>query len=325
MIVRQALGVAAAPGPCHATRAMRNDAGPLPILVAALGILVLTIMDGFIKVVAPHYPTAVTVLMRFIFGGLVATAVYVAMGMPKPSRETLRFAFIRGVFVVLSAGTFFAALGLLPLVEVIALSFLAPIVIAIFGRLFLGEVLHPSIFIGIALGTTGLVVMLGEQLLTVNHHSQSLLGIALVILSTFTYAASLILLRARAVVDPLPTLVLLQNWIPALYVLPVAGFVWVPPAMDHLWLFAGIGVLGAVGHVLLTWAFARASAARLGVVEYTALLWGAGIGYIWFAETPTLATLAGAALIVAGALAVGWAKKPAHAAPATDAVAPRRT
>jgi S-adenosylmethionine uptake transporter len=304
---------------------MRNDAGPLPILVAALGILVLSVMDGLIKAVAPHYPTAVTVLMRFVFGGIVATALYVLMGMPRPSRETLRFALLRGVFVVLSAGMFFAALGLLPLVEVIALSFLAPIVIAIFGRLFLGEALHRSIFAGIALGTAGLLVMLGEQLFAVGHRAESLLGIALVILSTFTYAASLILLRARAVVDPLPTLVLLQNWIPALYVLPAAGIVWVPPAMDHLWLFVGIGVLGAVGHILLTWAFARASAARLGVVEYTALLWAAGIGYVWFSEAPTLATLAGAALIIAGALAVGWARAPAVAAPASETAAPRRS
>jgi S-adenosylmethionine uptake transporter len=283
---------------------MRNDTGPIPILGAALGILFLSVMDGFIKSVAGTYPATVVVLMRFVFGGLVALAYYLAVGAPTIERATLRLALVRGVFVVVTAGMFFAALGMLPLVEVIALSFVAPIIIALFGRLFLGEAIGVGAVLGIVLGSAGVVVMLAEQFLGVR--SGNLTGVVLVLLSTVTYAASLIILRKQATRDPLPVLVLLQNWIPAFYILPLALWQWTPLATPDISAFVAIGVLGALGHVAMTWAFARATAARLGVVEYTALVWAALIGFVWFGEVPTLATLAGACLIVIGAVSVSW-------------------
>jgi S-adenosylmethionine uptake transporter len=48
-------------------------------------------------------------------------------------------------------------------------------------------------------------------------------------------------------------------------------------------------------------AYAKAEAARLATLEYTALLWASLFGFAFFGEVPTAATLAGAALIVAGA------------------------
>jgi drug/metabolite transporter (DMT)-like permease len=112
-------------------------------------------------------------------------------------------------------------------------------------------------------------------------------------------------LRARAAKDPLPVIVLLQNWVPALLIAPVAAATWTMPSALQWAMFAMIGVLGAAGHVLLTWAFARATAARIGVVEYTVIVWAALIGYVFFAEIPALATLFGAVLIVFGAWMVG--------------------
>jgi S-adenosylmethionine uptake transporter len=63
-----------------------------------------------------------------------------------------------------------------------------------------------------------------------------------------------------------------------------------------------MGVLGVIGHVFMATAFAKAEAARLAPLEYTALIWAALFGYVAFAEVPTLATLAGGALIVGAAL-----------------------
>jgi drug/metabolite transporter (DMT)-like permease len=63
-----------------------------------------------------------------------------------------------------------------------------------------------------------------------------------------------------------------------------------------------MGFLGVIGHVLMATAFAKAEAARLAPLEYTALVWAALFGYVAFAEVPTMATLGGGALIVGAAL-----------------------
>jgi S-adenosylmethionine uptake transporter len=51
-------------------------------------------------------------------------------------------------------------------------------------------------------------------------------------------------------------------------------------------------------------AYARAEAARLAPLEYTALIWAALLGYAFFGEMPTIATVAGAAFIMVGAIVV---------------------
>jgi S-adenosylmethionine uptake transporter len=63
-----------------------------------------------------------------------------------------------------------------------------------------------------------------------------------------------------------------------------------------------MGVLGVIGHILMATAFAKAEAARLASLEYTALIWAALFGYAAFAEIPTVATLAGGLLIIGAAL-----------------------
>lgn len=283
---------------------MRNDAGPLPILVAALAVFLLTVMDGFIKSLTPSYPTIVLVTMRFLCGGVVALGVYLAMRAPRITGEAAKAAAIRAVFTIGSAGSFFAALGLLPLAEVIALTFLTPIVLAILGRVFLGEAIGRNVVVAIVLGSAGVFVMLQEQLRAVGAGDQSALGVGLAIFSCFTYAASMIILRSRAGKDPLAVIVLLQSWMPAFMIAPIASAFWVAPRLPDMVVFFVIGTLGTLGHLMLSWAFMRANATRLGVVEYTSLIWAAIIGYVWFTEVPSVWTLAGATLIVCGALAV---------------------
>ena len=53
---------------------------------------------------------------------------------------------------------------------------------------------------------------------------------------------------------------------------------------------------------IVTWAYARAEAQVLIPVEYTAFIWAAICGWVFFGEALTWPVLAGTALIVAGCL-----------------------
>jgi S-adenosylmethionine uptake transporter len=52
----------------------------------------------------------------------------------------------------------------------------------------------------------------------------------------------------------------------------------------------------------ITWAFTHVEASRAAPLEYTGLVWAAGLGWLLFGELPTAWSLGSAALIVAGAL-----------------------
>ena len=156
-----------------------------------------------------------------------------------------------------------------------------------------------------------LTVLLGEL---DRSGSGTVWGILAATAAAAFYAISMVSLKARAARDPIATIVLLQNACAAVLVTPLGLWVWVPPAPVDLAWFAAVGLLGTAGHVALAWAYGRAQASRMGAIEYTAFVWAAGLGFLFFGEVPSPATLAGAALIIAGALVAARAGQPRRAA-----------
>jgi S-adenosylmethionine uptake transporter len=163
---------------------------------------------------------------------------------------------------------------------VLANAIRSPMFIALFGLLMLKEKVDVRIIGAIAIGFAGtLIVVLGqtEEAST----ARSWTGVAAALTSAVTYALSLVLLRQRAQRDKFLHIVVFQNVGPAVLVM---------------------GLLGFMGHMLMVTAYAKAEAARLAPLEYTALIWAVLIGYGVFSEIPTWATLGGGLLIVAAAM-----------------------
>ena len=78
-------------------------------------------------------------LLRYAFGTLFALPLFLAGDHRLPPMETLKAHLLRALAVAFAAVTFFYALSVLPLVVTLALSFTAPIMIALLARLSLGE------------------------------------------------------------------------------------------------------------------------------------------------------------------------------------------
>jgi drug/metabolite transporter (DMT)-like permease len=272
-----------------------------PALRAAAGIAVLSIMDAVIKGMAAHYPIFQVALLRFVCGTIIATGVVLALRPGWPSRETIQANLLRSVVAVTTAVSFFYALGQLPLAETLVLSFLSPMFVALFGLLLLKERVDLRVIGAIAVGFSGtLVVVLGQT--EEAGAARSLSGVAAALLSAVTYALSLVLLRQRAQRDKFMHIVFFQNIGPAILVMPFGVYFWQPLDLSHLAWFMVMGVLGVAGHVFMATAYAKAPAARLAPLEYTALIWAAAIGYGVFSEIPTWATLGGGLLIVGAAM-----------------------
>jgi len=282
----------------------RNDASAVPILFAILAILVLTVMDALIKRLTAEWSTLDLVATRYTLGALCCIPLVIALRPPRPSAEMLKANAVRAVVVLVTALLFFYALAKLPLVEAVVFSYLAPLFMALLGRLMLGERVSPATGIAIVLGFAGvLVIAVGKGLGTTGLGSD-LLGIAAALAAAFAYALAMVLLRQRTASDHILAIVAAQNVFACLMVLPPAIAFGAPlELMTREWPSAlAIGALGTIGHLLFAEAFKRAPAARIGAVEYTGFVWALPIGLIGFGEWPSLAALAGAALIICGSL-----------------------
>jgi S-adenosylmethionine uptake transporter len=270
-----------------------------PVLMATLGIFLLTGMDAVVKAQMQTHPVVVSIFLRFVMGGLVALVALAWLAPPRPTGPEIRANLLRVPLVVLTAGSFFYSISQLPLAEAISLSFLAPAFIAVLGVVLLKEKLDRNILLALAAGFAGMLVMLLPKLQ--EGITGSTLGVIAALFSAFAYAFNIILLRRLAVNQHPATIVAFQNWGPAVLLLPAAVWFWSSPDRADLAMFLLSGLLGTSGHLLLTYAFSRANASRLAPTEYTSLVWAAIIGFTMFGEVPTLYTFAGAALIVLGA------------------------
>ena len=268
------------------------------LAVAAEGLL--TLMDAFIKLLSARYPALQIAFLRFAFGLIGATAYALWSPPGWPTREAVLHNGVRAVIIVVTATTFFFALGRLPLADAIALSFIAPVLTALFGVGLLGERLDWRIGVALAAGFAGMLLIVGGKVGGGGLDREAAIGAAAVFISAVGYALNIVVLRHRATRDPLSQIVLFQNLGPALLLALPVLWVWTPLTLNDALLFALLGTLGVTAHTMLAHAFARIEATRLAPVGYVTLVWGVLFGLLLFAEVPGLTTRAGAALIVLG-------------------------
>jgi len=259
-------------------------------------------MDAMIKSLAPRYNAIEIAFLRYAFGmlGAIVYALWTRPGWP--SREATIYNGLRALLIVFTATTFFFALGKLSLADAIAMSFISPALTAVLGVLLLSERLDWRILIALIVGFLGMLLIVGSKLGSAGPGSDVLLGAIAVFLSAVGYSLNVIMLRHRATRDPLAQIILFQNVGPALILALPALWMWSTPTFSDLLKFAVLGTIGVIAHTMLAHAFARVEAARLAPIGYVTLVWGVLFGFLFFAEVPSLATLAGSALIVVGTL-----------------------
>ena len=276
---------------------MRSDKSTKPVLIAALGVALFSILDAMMKVIASTYPIAQSTGMRYWAAAVTAVVFYMYANGKWPGKDAIFRSIPRSV-ANLSAGTcFFIAIARLPLVDAITLTFLSPLFLAFWGWVFLAEPLKRNTLAAIIVGLAGVFLIVRGQNDDINH-SFDLIGIGAAIATAALYALSMVMTRGHSSKDSLPTLVLLPSVIGAILAAPSMILVWSPVSLWHYGLVACIGILATTGYICLAWAYSNSHVGRLGLLDYTGLIWAVVFGYFIFYETPSVWTIAGAFLII---------------------------
>ena len=197
---------------------------------------------------------------------------------------------------------FFFGLTRVPLAQAIGLSFIAPIITLFLAVPLLGERIGANAKLAAVLGFGGVMIVVGGELLAVDAGSD-LLGMTSILISAVMYAFNLILQRMQALVAKPLEIAFYQNTIVFMLLLIGVPFAVSWPASSLQWGGAMLAAAFAVGSLMLmSAAYRQAEAQRLVVIEYTAFIWAAMLGWWFFAEPVTARTLLGTGLIVLGCL-----------------------
>jgi S-adenosylmethionine uptake transporter len=290
----------------------------IPFAVASAGIATFSLMDAAMKDLALSLGAYNAVLWRNSLGALVMGVAFVFMRQTWPSMPVLKVHLWRSIVVSVMAVSFFWSLTKLPLAEAIGLSFIAPVVALYLAAVMLGERIGREAIIASLAGVVGVAIIMAGRL-SGDYHMGHIWGAAAVLFSAVVFAYNLILARKQAQIAGPVEIAFFQNLFVAATLSLVAPWLLQPFSVAHMPMIAGATGLAILSLLLLSWAYARAEAQILIPVEYTAFVWAALFGWLFFSEPVTFPVLAGTALIVAGSVIAARAK-PAPAVTPAEAV-----
>ncbi|MCA1748803.1 MAG: DMT family transporter [Sphingomonadales bacterium] len=283
----------------------------IPVVMVIAGLASYSAMDAVMKALVLALGAFDAIFWRMLIGIGVAGMLFVGTRTRWPARRVLRIHLIRGVVTAAMGYAFFWGLGRVPLAEAIALSFIAPLIALYLAALLLKERVGRTAIVASLLGIAGVLVILAGKI-DGDFPREAQLGVAAILFAAVLYAWNLILQRQQALVARPVEIAFFQYGIVTLIYLPLVPFFATVPAGDHWIGLASAALLGIVSMMAISWGYARAEAQHLVSLEYSAFLWAALFGWLFFDEAVTWATFAGTVLIVSGCLLIAR-KRPAKA------------
>jgi S-adenosylmethionine uptake transporter len=273
----------------------------IPFLVACAGIGTFSLMDAAMKDLALSVGAYNAVIWRNSLGALFMGLIFIATRQNWPVIAVLKLHLWRSIVVSFMAVSFFWSLTKLPLAEAIGLSFIAPVIALYLAAVLLGEVIGREAIWASLAGLAGVAIIIAGRV-TGHYTIDHLWGAAAVLFSAVVFAYNLILARQQAQVAGPIEIAFFQNLFVAATLSLAAPWFMQPLVVEKAPMLAGAATLAIISLLLLSWAYARAQAQILIPVEYTAFVWAAMFGWLFFSEPVTWPVLLGTMFIVCGSL-----------------------
>ena len=279
------------------------------IALKLCAVLLFIVMSAMIKASSEHVPPGEAVFFRSFFaipvilGWLwVRGDLRVGLKVNSPIGH-----FWRGFVGATAMGLGFAGLGLLPLPEVTALGYTAPLLVVVFAAMFLDEKVGLFRIGAVALGLVGVLIVLAPRLTTLSGptvETAQAVGAVLVLLSATCAALAQIYLRKLVRTEQTSAIVFYFSLTATLLSLFTIPFGWVVPTPLEAMLLVMAGLLGGTAQIFLTSAYRYADASVIAPFDYASMLFALAIGYMIFDEVPTGTMLLGATLVISAGIII---------------------
>lgn len=204
----------------------------------------------------------------------------------------------RGVLQFISMTLFFYGVSLVPLVEVNALEFTAPIFATAVAILFLGEPVRLRRTLALAAGFAGAIIALWPRL--AENAFQSIGAGQLIVLgAALSWGLVLLLIRELGKTEGSVT----QSVYAGLVLTPISGigaaFVWVTPSWSELFWLAAVSLTATFGQLAYIQSFRVAEMSAVLPLDFSKLIWSSMLGFLLFSEVPYVMTVIGGTIIFA--------------------------
>ena len=281
------------------------------IVLRLCAVMCFVVMFSLIKATSENVPAGQAVFFRSVFALPVVLGWLYFRGELRQGLQVKspRGHFWRSLFGTCAMGLNFAALAYLPLPEVTAIGYLAPLLTIIFAALFLKERLRLFRIVAISVGLCGVMVVIEPRLSIVSsdHVEQVVLIGVFIVLGAAVFSALAQIQIRRLVQKEHPAAIAFYFAVTSSVLSLLSLFIgWASISSLQFLLLASSGIAGGLGQICLTLCYRYALASLVAPFEYASILFALLIGYFVFDERASLQVLIGVGIIILAGLVIIW-------------------
>jgi drug/metabolite transporter (DMT)-like permease len=254
--------------------------------------LIFACVTGVIRYLGSDMPAIQGAFIRYAIGTLMIVPLLLRNWTGIPERKTLQLYAVRGLIHGVAVILWFFAMARVPMAEVTALGYVAPIFVTIGAALFLGERLHLRRLFGVGAGFVGAMVIVRPGFEEIN------LGQLAQLSAAPLFAASFIIAKKLTAQENSSMIVGLLSVGCTLTLLPGAILQWRSPTVEEIGWLSLSALLATTGHFTLTKAFAAAPITVTQPLSFLQLVWATAIGVMLFGEPIDPYVLLGSLIVV---------------------------
>ncbi len=257
-------------------------------------------VTALVKIMGPRLPPGEAAFLRYFMGLVFLLPSIGALRDAHLTRRQWTLFSVRGLFHAGGVILWFYAMVRIPIAEVTAMGYLAPIYVTIGAAVFLGERLAARRIVAVLLGLAGAAIILRPGFREVSDGHMAML------LAAVVFAGSYLVAKAMAdEVKPGVVVAMLSIFV-TIGLAPFAVADWVTPNSRELMFLAGVAVFATAGHYTMTLAFAAAPMTVTQPVTFLQLVWATLLGLIWFDEAVDIWVVLGGIVILGSVTFITW-------------------
>lgn len=260
-------------------------------------------MHGLVRFVSEALPPFQIAFFRNVFGLAFLLPLLMRSRFTILRTKKIGLHALRGVLNIGAMLMFFTALSISPIAKVTALSFTAPIFMAILSVLVLGERFRIYRWLAILFGFVGILIILRPGLVVIDA------GALLVTCAAALWAVAMILIKILSRTESSLTIVAYMGIFLGVFSILPALWVWQPFSLQTLGWMVLIGLFGSIAQMSISQSLKETDPTALMPFDFLKLIWTALIGVWFFAEVPDIYTWIGAAVIFSSGLFIAYRER----------------
>ncbi|UOA26360.1 Riboflavin transporter [Pseudosulfitobacter sp. DSM 107133] len=285
--------------------------GILWMLVTGLCFVAVT---ALVKSMGPTMPPAQSAFLRYVLGMVFLIPMLGDVRRANLTPRQWKLFTFRGLFHAIGVSLWFYAMTRIPIAELTAINYLAPVFVSIGAALFLGERLAARRIVAVIVALVGTAVILRPGFREVSNGHIAMLAAAAVFSGSY--------LLAKIMTDEVkPTVVVFMLTIfVSLGLAPLAALDWVTPTWGQIGILALVALFAQAGHYTMTLAFASAPVTVTQPITFLQLVWATLLGLLVFNEPIDIWVVLGGVLILGAVTFITWREAQLNRRPITPPI-----